>query len=66
MKSDIRIAYEFLIKYVMTLKAAFEKTYAVKYSSENVSPGYMDFTYFPLEQRPAYNAKILCARNYLA
>ena len=45
--SDIRIAYEFLIKYVMELKAAFEKMYSAKYSSGNVSPGYMDFTYFP-------------------
>ena len=43
---DTRIAYEFLLKYVMTLKAAFEKTYSGKYNCGNVSPGYMDFTYF--------------------
>ena len=44
---DIRVAYEFLLKYVMALKASFEKECADKYSTGNVSPGYMDFTYFP-------------------
>ena len=44
---DIQIAYERLIKYVMSIKAYFEKTLPNKYSCGNVSPGYMDFTYFP-------------------
>ena len=44
---DIQVAYEKLVKYVMTLKAHFEKYYSDKYSFGNVSPGYMDFTYFP-------------------
>lgn len=44
---DIQIAYEQLVKYVMTLKAHCEKVFSNKYSCGNVSPGYMDFTYFP-------------------
>ena len=44
---DIQIAYERLLKYVMTVKGYFEKTLSNKYSCGNVSPGYMDFTYFP-------------------
>lgn len=44
---DIQIAYEQLIKYVMALKAHCAKVFSNKYSCGNVSPGYMDFTYFP-------------------
>ncbi len=44
---DIKIAYERLIKFVMTIKARFEESYSDKFSCGNVSPGYMDFTYFP-------------------
>ena len=44
---DIRIAYEFLIKYVMTIKSSFEKKYHEKYSCGNIGRGYMDITYFP-------------------
>ena len=46
-QGDIQIAYESLRKYVMALKAHFTKKSADKYSLGNVSPGYMDFTYFP-------------------
>ncbi|WP_312501949.1 DUF7000 family protein [Lacrimispora sp.] len=46
-QGDIQIAYESLRKYVMTLKAQFSKKLSDKYSLGNVSPGYMDFTYFP-------------------
>lgn len=46
-QGDIQIAYENLRKYVMTLKAHFSKKFADRYSIGNVSPGYMDFTYFP-------------------
>ncbi|WP_371362091.1 hypothetical protein SRRS_33330 [Sporomusa rhizae] len=46
-QGDIQIAYENLRKYVMALKAHFSKKLADKYSFGNVSPGYMDFTYFP-------------------
>lgn len=44
---EIQIAYERLIKYMMTVKAEFSKELADKYQTGNVSPGYMDFTYFP-------------------
>ena len=44
---DIQIAYERLLKYVMTLKSDFEKENQNKFSCGNVSHGYMDFTYFP-------------------
>ncbi len=44
---DIQIAYERLLKYLMAVKAYFEKTLPNKYSCGNVSPGYMDFSYFP-------------------
>lgn len=42
---NIQIAYERLVKYVMTLRAHIEKN--TEYQVGNVSPGYMDFTYFP-------------------
>lgn len=44
---DIQIAYEALVKYVMSLKSYCEKGLSNQYSFGNVSPGYMDFTYFP-------------------
>lgn len=42
---NIQIAYERLVKYIMTLRAHIDKNTA--YQVGNVSPGYMDFTYFP-------------------
>lgn len=44
---EIQIAYEALVKYVMSLKSHCEKVLSNQYSFGNVSPGYMDFTYFP-------------------
>lgn len=44
---DIQIAYKRLMNYVMALKSHFEKAFSDRYSCGNVSPGYMDFTYFP-------------------
>lgn len=44
---DIQIAYKQLVKYVMAIKAYFEKEFSNKYSYGSISPGYMDFTYFP-------------------
>ncbi len=44
---EIQIAYERIVKYVMALKAQFSKEFADKFQTGNVSPGYMDFTYFP-------------------
>ena len=46
-KSDIQKTYMFLLKYVMQVKANFEKAFSKEYSCGNVSPGYMDFSYFP-------------------
>ena len=46
-KGEVQIAYNILLKYVMHLKAHCEKAFPEGYSFGNVSPGYMDFTYFP-------------------
>ncbi|HEL4242975.1 hypothetical protein I5U23_16635 [Stenotrophomonas maltophilia] len=46
-KSSIRKAYGYLLRYVMHLKAHFANELSDRYSFGNVSPGYMDFTYFP-------------------
>jgi len=46
-KSDIQKTYMFLLKYVMQVKASFEKNFSKEYSCGNVSPGYMDYSYFP-------------------
>lgn len=43
---EIRQTYQFLIKYVMSLKADLEQQMQGVYSCGNVSPGYMDYTYF--------------------
>jgi len=44
--SDIQKTYMFLLKYVMQVKANFEKSFSQVYSCGNVSPGYMDYSYF--------------------
>ncbi len=44
---EIQVAYEFLVKYVMEIKSAFSQKYGSIYKTGNVSPGYLDFTYFP-------------------
>ena len=46
-KGDIQKTYNFLLKYVMQLKASLEKSFSQEYSFGNVSPGYLDFSYFP-------------------
>lgn len=56
--SDIQIAYEQLLKYLMTVKAYFEKTLSNKYSCGNISPGYMDFSYFPFFDTFLRNKKL--------
>jgi len=45
-KSDIQKTYMFLLKYLMQVKASFEKSLSKKYSCGYVSPGYMDYSYF--------------------
>jgi hypothetical protein len=46
-KGDIQKAYEGLVKYVMRVKSIFSRNKSDRFSVGNVSPGYMDFTYFP-------------------
>jgi len=46
-KSDIQKTYMFLLKYIMQVKTSFEKSFSKEYSCGNVSPGYMDYSYFP-------------------
>ncbi len=43
---DIRVAYKFLIKLLLTIKSTFEKKYPEKYSYGNIGRGYLDITYF--------------------
>jgi len=45
-KSDIQKTYMFLLKYVMQVKASFEKAFSKEYLCGYVSPGYMDYSYF--------------------
>lgn len=42
-QGDIRVAYVTLMKYIGELKAQFPE----QYSTGNISPGYLDYTYFP-------------------
>ena len=46
-EGEVQVAYNILLKYVMRLKVHCEKAFFEGYSFGNVSPGYMDFTYFP-------------------
>jgi len=45
--SEIQKTYMFLLKYLKQVKAGFEKAFSKEYSCGNISPGYMDFSYFP-------------------
>ena len=47
MKSgEVQKAYSFLLKYVVQVKTSFEKSFSKEYSCGNVSPGYLDYSYF--------------------
>ena len=46
-KGEVQKAYSFLLKYVMQVKTSFENAFSKEYSCGNVSPGYMDYSYFP-------------------
>ena len=46
-RGGIQKVYSFLLKYVMQVKTSFEKAFSKEYSCGNVSPGYMDYSYFP-------------------
>lgn len=46
-KGDIRKAYDGLMKFMMYLKSYCSKRFEGKFSFGNVSPGRLDFTYFP-------------------
>ena len=45
-KGDILIAYNALVKFVMSLRTEFIKTLSDHYSFTGILHGYMDFTYF--------------------
>ncbi|PVZ87888.1 hypothetical protein C9426_09815 [Serratia sp. S1B] len=46
-QGDIKNAYEGLMKYVTSMKTRFSNNFPEQFSFGNVSPGYLDFTYFP-------------------
>ncbi|MDX7998496.1 hypothetical protein FE394_04625 [Xenorhabdus sp. Reich] len=46
-QGDIQKAYYYLLRYVMHLKIQLSSDLSYRFSFGNVSPGYMDFTYFP-------------------
>ena len=46
-KGDIQKAYRGLLKCMMNLNAYLAKSLSDKFTFGNISPGYMDFTYFP-------------------
>lgn len=48
---QIRAAYEYLLKFTMRLKGLFIKREGENFTFGNISPGYMDYSYFPF-----YNA----------
>ena len=58
-QGDVPIAYEYLLKYLMTLKTHFERTFPSGYSFGNVSPDYMDFSYFPFFNAELREKKLL-------
>ena len=45
---DVQKVYKALMDYMMSLKSHFQKQYSDKYSFGYLSPGYMDYTYFPM------------------
>lgn len=44
-QEELQVAYKLLLKYVCSLRSQFANV--TEYQVGNVSPGYMDFTYFP-------------------
>lgn len=46
-KNEVQEAYKELLKYLMKVKAHLEKSLSDQYSFGNISPGYLDFSYFP-------------------
>ena len=46
-KGDIQVAYERLLKYLMSLKSFFEHKLSPEYNFGNICRGYLDYTYFP-------------------
>lgn len=46
-KNEVQEAYEELLKYLMRVKTHLEKSLSGQYRFGNISPGYLDFSYFP-------------------
>ncbi len=47
LQGDVQVAYENLLRYMNRLKGDLSRAFSGKYVFGNISPGYMDFTYFP-------------------
>lgn len=46
-QGEIQKAYHYLLRYLMHLKAQISDSLSTEFSCGNISPGYMDFSYFP-------------------
>lgn len=46
-RGDIQKAYEYLMRYIQGLKTQLTNSLSSSYTFGNISPGYMDYAYFP-------------------
>ncbi|MEJ5105910.1 DUF7000 family protein [Chryseobacterium sp. MYb328] len=46
-EDEIPQVYLYLLRFMMQVKADFSRHFKEKFSVGNISPGYMDYTYFP-------------------
>ncbi|MDN3693644.1 hypothetical protein QWZ06_15770 [Chryseobacterium tructae] len=57
-KNEIPQAYMYLMRLMTALKADFSRHFENKFSVGNISPGYMDYTYFPFFDAPLRENKL--------
>lgn len=57
-QGNIQIAYKQLFEFMGFLKAYFQSKYGDQWSFGNISPGYMDYTYFPFFNEYLRNKKL--------
>lgn len=57
-QGDIQIAYKFLLRFMGELKACFAREASGVYNLGNISPGYMDYTYFPFSNNLLRSRKL--------
>ncbi len=55
---DIQKAYKGLLKYLMSVKSHMQKNYSDRFSFGNISPGYLDFSYFPFSDKYLQDRKL--------